>query len=138
MSDDAAAPRTGSPRAPVELVREFCAIWEEGRFDRFGEFLAAHAVFHMLPLEPVHGLEAITRECRKMASLGKVRVRILHMAADGARVFTERIDVLERPDRTGELRVAGVFDVEDARIVAWRDYFDLRQALDAFGLEEAF
>jgi limonene-1,2-epoxide hydrolase len=53
-------------------------------------------------------------------------------------VFTERIDVLERADRTGELRVAAVFEIEDARIVAWRDYFDLRQALDAFGLEEAF
>jgi len=73
-----------------------------------------------------------------MTALGTVRVRILRMAATGGLVFTERIDALERAGRTGELPVAGVFEVEDGRIVAWRDYFDLRQALDAFGLEEAF
>jgi limonene-1,2-epoxide hydrolase len=34
--------------------------------------------------------------------------------------------------------VVGVFEVRDGRIVAWRDYFDLRQALEAFGLDAPF
>ena len=138
MSGASRAPRSDAVQTPAELVREFCATWEEGRFERFGEFLAADAVFHMLPLEPVRGVEAIAQECRKMAALGTVRVRILRMAAAGGLVFTERVDALERPGCTGELPVAEVFEVENGRIVAWRDYFDLRQALDAFGLEQAF
>jgi limonene-1,2-epoxide hydrolase len=138
MSDASRAPRPARALAPGELVREFCATWERGGFDRFGDFLSADAVFHMLPLEPVRGLEAIRQECQKMAALGTVRVRILRMAASGGVVFTERIDALERADGIGELAVVGVFEVENGRIVAWRDYFDLRQALEAFGLDAPF
>jgi limonene-1,2-epoxide hydrolase len=45
---------------------------------------------------------------------------------------------LQKPDHAGALPVVGVFEVRDGRIVAWRDYFDLRQALDAFGLAAPF
>jgi len=31
--------------------------------------------------------------------------------------------------------VTGVFELRDGKIAAWRDYFDQRQALDAFGLD---
>jgi len=122
-------------RTPAEIVRAFCGVWERGEFERFGEFLAADAMLHMLPLAPVHGSEAIREECRKLARLGTLSVRILNLAADGDLVLTERIDGLEQPDRAGELPVAGIFEVRDGKIVAWRDYFDLCQALAAFGLE---
>jgi len=42
------------------------------------------------------------------------------------------------PHPAGALPVVGVFEVRGGRIVAWRDYFDLRQALDAFGLAVPF
>jgi len=120
---------------PAEIVREFCSVWERGEFGRFGEFLTEDAVFHMLPLEPVRGPEAIRKECRKLDLLGTVSVKILHLAAAGNVVFTERLDGLRTPERARELPVAGVFELRDGKIAAWRDYFDLRQALDTFGLD---
>jgi len=125
-------------RTPEQVVREFCAVWERGELERFADFVAEDAVFHMLPLEPTSGLAAIREECRKLDFLGRVRVEILHLVAAGELVFTERIDHLKKPDHEGALPVVGVFEVRDGRIVAWRDYFDLRQALDAFGLEAPF
>jgi limonene-1,2-epoxide hydrolase len=124
------------PRSSGEIVRAFCAAWERGDFDRFGEFLADDAVLQMIPLEPRRGLAAIREECEKLASLGRVEIRILHLADAGGVVFTERIDALHAPTRTGELPVAGIFELRDGRITAWRDYFDLPQALAAFGLAE--
>ena len=126
------------PRTPAELVREFCGVWERGELGRLGDFVAEDAVFHMLPLEPTRGLAAIREECRKLDELGRVRIEIRHLAAAGSVVFTERLDHLRKPDHSGALPVVGVFEVRDGRIVAWRDYFDLGQALDAFGLEAPF
>jgi limonene-1,2-epoxide hydrolase len=125
-----------SASSPTDVVRSFCDVWEQGDYDRFGEFLADNAVFHMVPIDPVVGVEGITAECRKLDGLGAVKVRIVNLAADGDVVFTERVDALELRDRVGELPVAGVFEVKGGKIVAWRDYFDMRQALDAFGLDE--
>ena len=122
-------------RSPVELVRAFCAAWERGEFERFGEFFADDAVLRMMPLPPARGLAAIREECEKLASLGRVGIRILHLAESNGVVFTERIDSLHTPTRTGALPVAGLFELRDGRIVAWRDYFDLRQTLAAFGLD---
>ena len=33
MSGASRAPRSDAVQTPAELVREFCATWEEGRFD---------------------------------------------------------------------------------------------------------
>ena len=125
-------------RTPEEVVREFCAIWERGELERFAEFVAEDAVFHMLPLEPTRGIAAIREECRKLDLLGRVRVEILHLAAAGPVVFAERLDHLRKPDHEGALPVVGVFEVRGGRIVAWRDYFDLRRALEAFDLAAPF
>ena len=125
-------------RTPEQIVREFCGVWERGELERFGDFVAEDAVFHILPLEPTRGLAAIREECRKLDELGRVRIEIRHLAAAGGVVFTERLDHLRKPDHSGSLPVVGVFEVRDGRIVAWRDYFDLSQALDAFGLEAPF
>ena len=53
---------------------------------------------------------------------------IVHLAAAGNTVLTERIDLLRTGQTEALLPVMGSFDVEDGRIVAWRDYFDVAQA----------
>ena len=39
-------------------------------------------------------------------------------------VLIERIDVFEMGRKQITLHVNGVFEVDDGKIVAWRDYFD--------------
>src|SRR5699024_10035663 len=94
------------------------------------------SIFHMVPLDPVHGVDAIVGECVKLDGLGTTDIRILQIAAAGDVVFTERIDALRMGDRVGELPVAGVVETKDGKITAWRDYFDLKQSLVAFGIDE--
>jgi limonene-1,2-epoxide hydrolase len=41
--------------------------------------------------------------------------------------MTERVDAFKLPDKSFELPVMGTFEVNDGKINAWRDYFDLNQ-----------
>ena len=59
-----------------------------------------------------------------MAMGGEVDADIIHMVADGPIVMTERIDYVKLSGKTASLRIAGVFEVHDGVITAWRDYFD--------------
>ena len=51
-----------------------------------------------------------------------------HSAEHDQTVLNERTDRFRLTDgRWVELRVMGVFEVQDGKITAWRDYFDLGQ-----------
>ncbi len=50
---------------------------------------------------------------------------VRHLASRGPVVFTERIDRLRIGGKSIALPVAGVFEIRDGKIAAWRDYFDL-------------
>lgn len=120
----------------IQLVRDLSEACHRGEFDRFPEFLTDDAVFHMIPLPPVTGIAAITEEWQKLAGMGTVEVQITNVAAKDGIVFTERVDSLEREGGRGDLPVVAVFEIRDGKVAAWRDYFDLKQSLDAFGIDE--
>jgi limonene-1,2-epoxide hydrolase len=40
-------------------------------------------------------------------------------------VFTERTDGFVMGDKSVDLPVAGVFEINDGKIAKWRDYFDM-------------
>ncbi|WP_040510371.1 limonene-1,2-epoxide hydrolase family protein [Gordonia soli] len=50
--------------------------------------------------------------------------RYLNIAEDGATVLTERIDELRFGPVVIQFWVWGRFEIRDAQIVVWRDYFD--------------
>ena len=122
--------------AAIQLVRDLSEACHQGEYDRFPEFLTDDAVFHMIPLPPVTGIAAITEEWKKLAGMGTVEVEITRVAAKDDVVFTERVDSLQRGDERGDLPVVAVFELRDGKVAAWRDYFDLQQSLDAFGIDE--
>jgi limonene-1,2-epoxide hydrolase len=88
-----------------------------------------------MPMEAVVGRQAIVASFASfMAMGGQVGVDIVHLAADGPLVMTERIDHFVNADgRTISLPVMGVCEVHDERITAWRDYFDLSEFSAALG-----
>jgi limonene-1,2-epoxide hydrolase len=51
----------------------------------------------------------------------------LRIVADGSIVMTERVDHFVIGDRDIALPVMGTFEVNDGKITAWRDYFDMNQ-----------
>lgn len=50
-------------------------------------------------------------------------------AAQGSTVFFERLDRHQLADKWVEVPIAGVFEVENGKIIYWRDYFDAGRLL---------
>jgi limonene-1,2-epoxide hydrolase len=115
-------------RTPTETVTEFCAAWERLDLDELLAFFAPDAIYHNIPVDPVVGTDAI-RAMVSMFTTGVegIEFRVLHLAANGNVVMTERIDVFTLPGKQISLPVMGTFEIVDGRIAAWRDYFDMNQ-----------
>ena len=62
-----------------------------------------------------------------MAMVERIEFRVKRIATDGDAVLTERTDVFVTKDKSIELPVMGSFELEDGKISAWRDYFDMNQ-----------
>lgn len=114
--------------APIDVVRRFCEAWSDLDVDTLMTFFTDDAVYHNMPIAPVTGRDAIRATIEGFAGGAEhIEFRILAAVSDGPLVFTERVDVFTMPGVTVELPVAGVFELKDGRIAAWRDYFDLNQ-----------
>jgi limonene-1,2-epoxide hydrolase len=117
---------------PIDLVTRFCAAWPALDLDAILEFFTDDAVYHNIPMEAATGKAAIRSTIEGFAGgVESVEFRVLHIAAAGDVVLTERIDVFHLAERSAELPVMGTFEVRDGKIAAWRDYFDLNQVMAA-------
>jgi limonene-1,2-epoxide hydrolase len=58
---------------------------------------------------------------------------MLNLACNGDVVFTERVDRMSIGGNKVAVPVAGVFEVRDGKIAAWRDYFDMQQLMSGGG-----
>ncbi len=109
-----------------QLVREFCEAWSRRDTDELLAYLTEDAVYHNMPMAPVRGHEQI----RSVFSLfvppsEEISWELLNIASRGNLVFTERVDRFVMGGKKIELPVAGVFEIRDGKISAWRDYFDM-------------
>jgi limonene-1,2-epoxide hydrolase len=118
---------------PAEIIRRFCDDWstitDEGGMDRVLAYFTPDAVYHNMPVDPVHGPDEIRSTLEGfLAGVSRVEFDVRHLVADGDVVLTERVDVFHLPDgRAIGLPVMGTFELTGDRIAAWRDYFDLNK-----------
>jgi limonene-1,2-epoxide hydrolase len=113
---------------PIDVVREFCALWEKGDLDAIVESFTEDAVYHNIPIAPVTGKDAIRATIAGFTGgVDTIEFRVLNISADGNVVMTERVDAFITSTVTIELPVMGTFEVKGDKIAAWRDYFDLNQ-----------
>ncbi len=114
--------------SPIELVQRFCGLWGAGDLDGIMGCFAPDATYHNIPMDPIDGVDAIRTTIEGFFGMvSGIEFRVLHIAAAGDAVLTERVDAFITPERTVELPVMGTFEVAGGRITAWRDYFDLNQ-----------
>jgi limonene-1,2-epoxide hydrolase len=112
---------------PVSIVRDFCLAWGRRDIDEILGFFTEDAVYHNIPMAPVEGRGGIRSILELFVPPSQeISFEILRIAADGPVVHTERVDRFVMGDKTVELPVAGVFEIRDGKIAAWRDYFDLQ------------
>ena len=114
--------------SPAEVVADFIAAWPGGDPAHLASFFTDDAVYHNIPMDPVNGRAAIEATLASFfAMVDRIEFETLHTAVDGNVVMTERVDRFITSARTIALPVMGVFEVEEGKIRAWRDYFDLAQ-----------
>lgn len=112
--------------ANEQLVQDFCATFARRDIEEIVAFFAPDAVYHNIPMAPAEGLEAIRNVLAMFVpTSSKIDFEMRHIASAGPVVFTERVDRFTIGGRDVALPVAGVFEVHDGKITAWRDYFDM-------------
>jgi limonene-1,2-epoxide hydrolase len=121
--------KVGGRQNAEEVVRDFMAAfmaaWPTGDAAALSRFFSEDAEYHNGSFEPVHGRGDIVADLTRMMSLGgEVDADVRHLLSDGSVVMTERVDYVRLGLKTATLRIAGVFEVHDGVITAWRDYFD--------------
>ena len=109
-----------------KVVSEFCNAWSRRNVDEILAMMTDDAVYHNIPLEPANGKSAIKAVINTFLPMSQsIEFKILKTASAGNVVFNERVDVFQMGPKHVELPVAGVFEVRDGKISAWRDYFDM-------------
>jgi limonene-1,2-epoxide hydrolase len=112
--------------ASEDLVRDFCTAWSGRDIDKLVAYFNDDAVYHNIPMEPVQGHAGIRAVLEFFVPNSQnIDFEVLAMASAGDTVFTERVDRFEMNGKKVALPVAGVFEVRDGKIAAWRDYFDM-------------
>jgi limonene-1,2-epoxide hydrolase len=111
------------------IVASFIDAWNARDLDAILAHFAPEAVYHNIPMEPLVGVEAIRGGLETFVGMARTIDWQVHASAatDDGRVLNERLDRFEVGEQWIEIAVMGIFEVEDGRIVAWRDYFDLAQ-----------
>ena len=90
-------------------------------------------MYHSVPLAPIVGKAAIREFVAGFDDRPPGRLVIHHQVATDHVVMNERTDYITLNGQPVVLPICGVFEIEDGRIKAWREYFDLGPARAAYG-----
>ena len=117
---------------PEETVNAFCAAAAKRDYDTAMPYLADDIEYQNMPLPAVHGTAAVKETLEALLALCTDSEWVVHrQLVSGSTVMNERTDRFQMHGRWVDLPVAGVFEVQDGRIVLWRDYFDLPTIVNA-------
>ena len=110
---------------PETVVRSFFAAWPRRNMEEVLGYFTDDALYHNMPLEPVTGKDGIREILNMFLFSDQLEAELLHVAPLGTLVFTERVDRMTLAGKRVVLPCAGVMEIRDDKIAAWRDYFDL-------------
>jgi limonene-1,2-epoxide hydrolase len=111
-------------KANVKLVADFCAAFGKKDLDKIASSLADHCTYRITQTRPpIIGKDKIMEQIKTI--IGAASFKVLKTVALGPIVLNERDDTLIVPNTTAPrtIRVAaGMFFVENRKIVEWTDY----------------
>jgi limonene-1,2-epoxide hydrolase len=127
------------------VVLEFldCAVGPRQDVDRLVDLMSEDIVWYpnVPSLGPFVGREACRAEHeghRGLVTLGLPGTEVLRVESGDRFVFAERVDVFEVGGVRVRLPVIGVFEVENSRVAAWREYFDLGEITRQLGSDTQY
>ena len=113
-----------------EIVTRFVKEFDAPTVDAatIGAYFTDNAVYQNMPMDPMTGREAIGKFLSGMGpAMLSAGWEVKHQVAEGNVVMNERVDRFKMGEKDIAVRVVGVFEVQDGKIAAWRDYFDLAE-----------
>ena len=111
-----------------DTVDAFVRAWSNLDLDAIMAHFTDDAAYANVPMGPPHvGKAAIREFIEGFIGMASHIEFIVHNQVEGSNgvVMNERTDILQMADNRIELPVMGVFEFEDGKIKAWRDYFDM-------------
>ena len=108
------------------VIRDFIAAWSRLDADELAGFFTEDGTYHNMPMGPVSGRDHV-----KALIAGFIKDwtettwDVLTVVASGDVVIAERLDRTKVGDKAVDLPCCGVFEMENGKIKAWRDYFDM-------------
>jgi len=109
-----------------KLVTDFCVAWSRKNVEDILSYLTDDIFYHNIPMEPMVGKAAVRQFVEPFLKDAQSAVfEIKHTTSAGNVVMNERVDRFVLGPKKIEIPVAGVFEVRNGKISAWRDYFDL-------------
>ena len=84
-------------------------------------------------MDPAQGHDAIWAALAPIQEISEEIEWLVHNISsdDAGAVYTERTDRFNIRDIWREVKVMGIFELDNGKITGWRDYFDLQQVMAA-------
>ena len=110
-----------------QVVLDFFAAWSRLDAAEISAFFTEDGIYHNMPSpQGVQGRANIERFISGFAgSWTETSWEVLNIMSSGNVVIAERVDRTKAGDKSVDLPVVGVFEMEGGKIKVWRDYFDL-------------
>ncbi len=110
----------------------------QGMIDAIRRYFTPDTVWENVGLATTTGIDealGLVKQLEASMGIDTIHIEVLAIASDGHKVLTERIDRMLRADGSeiAAPPVMGIFEIEEGRIKAWRDYFDSAAALAMAG-----
>ncbi len=108
------------------VIDQFISAWERADVEELLDFFSDDAIWQPGPMKPAKGKSALRKSILEwlQGAVG-IRAEIHRQISDGGTVMHERTDHFRLGTREMATPVAAAFDVEDGKITAWREYFDM-------------
>lgn len=116
------------------VIRDFVEAWSRLDADELVAYFTDDGVYHNMPMGPVAGRDNV-RELIKgfLSTWTETTWDLLNLVSTGDVVIAERLDRTVAGDKSVDLPCVGVFEMENGKIKAWRDYFDFATYSRAMG-----
>ncbi|MFA5630088.1 MAG: limonene-1,2-epoxide hydrolase family protein [Porticoccaceae bacterium] len=109
----------------TDIVNRFLAALHHNEVGEALNLMTDDIFYHNIPMEPLRGKAAVKDFLERESDLEVLDLVTLHSAENGNIVMNERVDTFRLDGRVLDLPVMGIFELENGKIKAWRDYFDL-------------
>ncbi|MDO8421514.1 MAG: limonene-1,2-epoxide hydrolase family protein [Parvibaculum sp.] len=109
-----------------EIIRDFVNAWPSLDVEKIVSFFTEDGIYHNMMIHPVKGHADLRNFISAfLKGWSETEWEILNLASSGNTVFAERVDRTKVGGKPVSLPCCGVFEMENGKIKAWRDYFDM-------------